>query len=527
MINVIGSIFEDGAKKYGDKIALSYENKQFLSYLELNDTVNRIANSFAELGVQKGDRVAMFLPNSLEIVLCWFAANKLGAIEVPINLANKGDFLSYIINNSESTVLVVDEKLLSRIQFVEKDLNYLKHIIVWSEKGKPSLPSMKFHMHSFEDLLKGSSTSPEVEVKKRDPVSMIYTSGTTGPSKGVLSPAGEALMAAEEYIQVMRCTQNDVFYTCLPLFHANAQFLCILPALLCGSRAVIYERLSATRFWKQIQESQATIFNSLGAMAPFIYNQPECPEEKNNPVRACMAAPMPANIYKGFEERFQLKVIEGYGLTETGMITYNPWDAPVIGSCGKPTPNYEVKIFDEDDNELPPNTLGEIVVRSKAPWTMSLGYYKMPEKTVEAFRNFYFHTGDAGVMDENGYLYFRDRVKDYIRRRGENISSFEVERVFLGHPDVAECAAIAVKSEHAEDEVMVIIVPKEGKTLSYEEMMEWCIPRMPYFAVPRYVLFEDQLPKTPNEKVQKNILRERGITPNTWDREKAGYKVTR
>ena len=199
----------------------------------------------------------------------------------------------------------------------------------------------------------------------------------------------------------------------------------------------------------------------------------------------------------------------------------------MVGSCGKATPNYEVKIFDEDDNEVSPDTLGEIVVRGKAPWTMCLGYYMMPEKTLETFRNFYFHTGDAGVMDENGYLYFRDRVKDYIRRRGENISSFEVERVFLGHSDVAECAAISVKSEFGEDEVMVVIVPKAGKVLSCEALMDWCVPRMPYFAVPQYILFQDQLPKTPNEKVQKNTLREKGITEQTWDREKAGYKVTR
>lgn len=525
MTNIIGSILEEGALKNGDKTALSYENKKSISYRELDDIVNRLANGLAELGVEKGDRVAMFMPNSLEIVFSWFAANKLGAIEVPINLANRGIFLSYIINNSESKVLIIDQKFLDRLQFVEKDLHLLKHVVVWAEEGQALLPSLRFEMHAFDNLLKKTSTVPKTEVKKRDPIAMIYTSGTTGPSKGVLAPAGEALMASEEYIQVMRATSDDIFYTCLPLFHANAQFLCILPALICGTKAIIYERLSATRFWKQIQESQATIFNSLGAMASFIYNQPECPEEKNNPVRACMAAPMPANIYKAFEERFQLKVIEGYGLTETGMITYNPWDAPVIGSCGKATPNYEVKIFDEEDNEVPPNTIGEIVVRSKTPWTMCLGYYNMPEKTVEAFRNFYFHTGDAGVMDENGYLYFRDRIKDYIRRRGENISSFEVERVFLEHPDVAECAAISVKSEFAEDEVMVVIVLKEGKTISYQELMDWCVPRMPHFAVPRYILFENQLPKTANEKVQKNILRERGITDNTWDREKVGYKV--
>ncbi len=527
MGNIIGSIMEEGAQKYGDKPALSFENKKMISYPELDEITNRLANGLSRLGVQKEGKVALFMANSLEIVYSWFGANKLGAIEVPINLANKGDFLSYIINNSESTVLIIDETLLDRIEFVEKDLVNLKHVVVRPERGQPSLPSMRFEMHTFDDLLQRPSEAPQVEVKKGDPVAMIYTSGTTGPSKGVLVPAGEALMAAEEYLQAMRCTSNDIFYTCLPLFHANAQLLCILPALICRSKAVIYERLSASNFWKQIKDSKATVFNALGAMAPFIYNQPECGEEKNNTVRACMIAPMPANIFKEFEERYQVKVIEGYGLTETGVITYNPWDKPVIGSCGKATPNYDVEIFDDEDNKVPLNTLGEIVVRSKAPYTMCLGYHKMPEKTVETFRNFYFHTGDAGVMDEEGYLYFRDRVKDYIRRRGENISSFEVERVFLGHENVAECAAVAVKSEHAEDEVMVVIVTKDGKDVPYEELMEWGVKRMPYFAVPRYIRFQDRLPKTPNEKIQKNILREQGVTDKTWDREKAGYKVIR
>lgn len=526
-MNILGSLIDEAAKKHGDKIALNFENKKSITYRDLATNVDRIAAGLAHLGVRKDDKVAMFLPNSFEIIYCWFAAAKLGAIEVPINLANRGDFLSYIINNSESKVLIVDQKLLDRIQFVEKDLDKLEHIVVWDERGSPAQPETRFENHVFEDLINHSPTAPEAELKHRDPFAMIYTSGTTGPSKGVLAPVGEGLMAAEEYIKAMRCTTDDIFYTCLPLFHANAQLLCILPALLCGSKTVIYEKLSASGFWGQIMESGATVFNSLGAMASFIYNQPLCEEETNNPVRACMAAPMPANIHKDFETRFQLKVIEGYGLTETGMITYNPWEAPVVGSCGKPTPNYEVRIFDEDDKELPPNTLGEIVVRSRAPWTMCLGYYKMPEKTVETFRNFFFHTGDAGIMDNDGYLYFRDRVKDYIRRRGENISSFEVERVFLAHPDVAECAAVAVRAEYAEDEVMVVVVPRKNKELTHEDLMDWCIPRTPYFAVPRYILIRNELPKTPNEKIQKNILRESGVTENTWDREKAGYKVPR
>jgi len=527
MENTIRDILRRGARLQGQKVAVRFENESAVTYGELDRITNRLAAGLARLGIKKGSKVAFFLPNSLQLVFAWLATAKLGGIEVPINLANKGDFLSYIINNSESTILFVADELIERVKFVEKDLRSLKHVVVCSKSGTSALPDLGFATHHYDELFSEGNDLPDVEVKKSDPFSMIYTSGTTGPSKGVLVPTGEAVMAATEYLHAMQCTREDVFFTCLPLFHANAQLLCVLPALISGNEAVIYERFSAGKFWRQIRDARATVFNSLGAMSTFIFNQPVCEEEKDNPVRAVMAAPMPASIFDEFAERFELKIIEGYGLTETGMITYNPWEAPVMGSCGKPTPNYEVKIFDEADNELPPNSLGEIVVRAKAPYTMCLGYYGMPEKTVDAFRNFFFHTGDAGIIDENGYLYFKDRMKDYIRRRGENISSFEVEQVVVNHPRVAECAAVGVTSEHGEDEVLVAVVPRDDEAIDTEELMEWCIPRMPYFAVPRYVRFLDQLPKTPNEKIRKNILRETGVTRDTWDREAAGYSIRR
>ncbi len=356
---------------------------------------------------------------------------------------------------------------------------------------------------------------------------ILYTSGTTGPAKGVIEQHSGLYLGSSEYIRAVRATSEDIFFTCLPLFHGNARVLCIYPALLLGTKAVIYERFSASRFWDWIRKSKATVFNSLGAMANFIYNQPCKEDDSDNPVRVCAAFPMPAAIYEDFEKRFKLKVVEGYGLTELGNPTYNPYDAPKIGSCGKPTQNMEVLIVDENDFPVPPGTAGEIVARGKMPWTMSLGYYNMPEKTVELVRNHYYHTGDAGYLDEDGYLYFVDRIKDYIRRRGENISSFEVERSVNVHPKIAESAAIGVKSELAEDEVKIVIVLKKGEKLTPEELLAFLEPRMPYFAIPRYVEFVESLPKTPTDRVQKNLLREAGITANTWDREKAGYKVKR
>ena len=389
------------------------------------------------------------------------------------------------------------------------------------------IPKLGFDVVEYDEIINSPSERPQVEIKASEPQTIIYTSGTTGPAKGVMDPHTKICHSALEYIEAIKATPKDVFFTCLPLFHANARILCIYPAMLLGTKAVIYERFSASRFWEQIKKAKATVFNSLGAMANFIYNQPRKVDDDDNPVRVCAAFPMPKQIYEDFEKRFKLKVVEGYGLTEVAIITYNPYDKPKIGSCGKETKSFEVRIVDENDFPVPPGTVGEIVARGKIPWVTSLGYWNMPEKTVELMMNHFYHTGDAGYLDEDGYMYFVDRMKDYIRRRGENISSFDIECAVNAHPKVVESAAISVKSELSEDEVKIVVVLKKEGRLAPEELLAFCEERMPYFAVPRYVEFVESLPKTPNEKVQKSKLREASITANTWDREKAGYKVKR
>jgi crotonobetaine/carnitine-CoA ligase len=524
----LGQILEDKAKTCGDRVFLQYEEGKEVTYREVNESANRIANGLLRLGVEKGDTVATFLPNSLEAAYLWFGTSKAGVIEVPINLANKGDFLSHIINSSDAKVIVIDRQLIDRLKFIENDLPKLEKVVVVTRAlTAEEMPELRFKALDYHELASSSSERVRVDVRASEPQQIIYTSGTTGPAKAVLHSHAHIYHSALEYIEVSRSTPEDILFTCLPTFHANARILCLYPAMLLGTKAVIYERFSASRFWDWIRKAKATVFNSLGAMANFIYNQPRKPDDADNPARVCMAYPMPKEIYKDFEKRFNLKVVEGYGLTELAIITYNPYDKPKIGSCGKETKSFEVRIVDENDFPVPAGTVGEIVARPKAPWIASLGYYNMPEKTMELLRNCFYHTGDAGYLDEDGYLYFVDRIKDYIRRRGENISSFEVERSVNAHPKVAESAAIGVKSELAEDEVKIIVVLKPGEKLTPEELLDFCQPRMPYFAVPRYVEFVESLPKTPTDRVQKNLLREAGITKNTWDREKAGYKVKR
>lgn len=523
----LGEILDERATVLGDHPFLQFEEGTEVTYREVNDIANRLATGFHGLGLKKGDKVAIFIPNSLEAVYVWFGISKAGLIDVPINLANKGAFLSHQINDSEARAIIIDSEYIDRLQLIENDLSKLETVIVHSRSiGKPP-PQMKFTMVPYEKLETTPGSIPAVDIQPHEIQTIIYTSGTTGSAKGVMDPHTKIAHSALEYIEAVRATSADVFFTCLPLFHANARILCIYPALLLGAKVVIYGKFSASRFWVQIRKAKATVFNSLGAMAHFLYNQPRKPDDRDNPIRVCAAFPMPAVLYDDFQERFNLKITEGYGLTEVAIITYNPFDRPRKGSCGLETKSFEVRLVDEHDFPVPAGTVGEIVARGRIPWVTSLGYWKMPEKTLELTQNHFYHTGDGGYLDEDGYLFFVDRLKDYIRRRGENISSFEIERAVNAHPKVLESAAVSVKSELSEDEVKIVVVLEEGQECSPQELLAFCEERMPYFAVPRYIQFMKSLPKTPNEKIQKNKLREAGIKTDTWDREKAGYKIKR
>jgi crotonobetaine/carnitine-CoA ligase len=325
----------------------------------------------------------------------------------------------------------------------------------------------------------------------------------------------------------MSVSEDDTLYTCLPLFHVNAQVCTMLAALLFDAHVAMYEHFSASTFWNEIRTSGATVFLALGAMGNILYKAPPRPDDQNNKVRLAMVVPPPEDL-EGFESRFNLQVVyETFGLTE-GIVTPPAIAEPRRpGCCGRPTESTEVRILDEDDQMLDAHEIGEIVIRPSEPYTMMSGYYKMPEETLQAFRNLWFHTGDLGYLDKNGYLYFVGRKKEAIRRRGENISAFEVEKIVNQHPSVLESAAIAVPSELSEDEVKVVVVLKEGEQLSPEELVEFCQKRMAYFMVPRFIEFRTALPKTPTQRVEKYKLQSEGNKPETWDREKSGYQLRR
>jgi crotonobetaine/carnitine-CoA ligase len=439
----------------------------------------------------------------------------------PINTAYKGEFLAWPINLVESRVLVIADRFLGRLSAIKGSLVRLERVIVVPTGA--DAPPESDHFMPFAAVEDAPDTEPDVPCAWTDDARIMFTSGTTGRSKGVIKQHAADYYSARGAIEALGITDEDVLFSCLPLFHSNAQVISAYPALIAGCRVVFAERFSGSRFWQQVIDADATSFTSIGAMIYFLWSQPLSELDRGHRVRRVLAAPAPKDIYHEFQERFGVTFLEGYGLTETGVVTYMPPNCPPrLGSCGTSAPGYEVTIVDPDsDLPLPPDTPGEIVVDMKVPNIVMRAYYGMPDKTAEDFRNLKLHTGDLGRMDADGYVYFMDRVKDYIRRRGENVSSMEVEKVASDHPAIAEAACIGVKAEEgasAEDEILVVAVP-EAEPPDPDEYLRWMAERMPYFMVPLYLRFADSLPKTPTQRVQKVELRKQGVTADTFARD--------
>jgi carnitine-CoA ligase len=528
----IGHIVADKAATNGDKPYIFFENRTY-TYREVEDISNRIANGLLANGVHGGMHIAVMMENKPQELLTYFAAGKIGAVAVPINTAAKGEMLSYFLSQSDSKLVLVDADLAGRVEEVLPSVPAIKRVFILAEQGPEVLSGWRAPIPAidFEILLQGSPAPPASTAAFSDLYMFLYTSGTTGRSKANMSTHCHAVTIGLELANAYGYGPDDVLYVCLPIFHGNA-FLCsCLPALVSGAAIAIVRRFSASKFWEDVHRYGVTQFNSLGAMTNFIWSTPKTEKDGENLVRQCMVVPTPREFYHEFEQRFGLKFTSLYALTDACVIAITRSDDHPAkwASAGRPCDAVEVRIVDDADFEVPRGQVGEIVVRGKEPWIMCQGYYKMPEATLAAWRNLWFHTGDRGYMDQENYLYFVDRKKDAIRRRGENISSFEVEQIILKHPSILDVAAFPITSEHSEDEVMVSIVLREGGTLSEVQLIEFCNRNMPYFMVPRYVEIVNALPKTMTEKVEKYKLRASAETRLSaiWDREKAGIVIKR
>jgi crotonobetaine/carnitine-CoA ligase len=491
---------------------------QSYCYADLNGMANRVAAGVQSLGVGKGDTVAVMMSNRPEFLAVVFGLSKLGAVEVPINTAHRGYLLSYQMNQADCIVLVVEHAFLPLLQEIAGDLPRLRDVVV-VDGGEDTAPLPGRRCHRYELLTGNDGRYAPVDVRWSDPLAIMFTSGTTGPSKGAVLPQNYAIHLAEISCSIANYGPGDCLYNALPLFHGNAQLLSTLPALLSGARMVLAEKFSATRFWSDIRRYGCTEFNYIGSILAILLKAEPRPDDADNPLRVMFGAGATPGLHEAFEKRFDVKLVEGYGMSEIGLpLLSDPGDVRP-GSCGKPHPDYEVMLVDDEGRELGANVPGELLVRPRANWSMMLSYYKMPEKTVEAWQGLWFHTGDYLRRDDDGFYYFIDRKKDAIRRRGENISSYEVERLVMRHPAVLEAAAIPIRSELGEDEVMVCVVLRSHQGISAPDLAEYCGRHMAKFMVPRYIRFVPALPKTPTQKVQKYQLREAGVTSDTWDGE--------
>ncbi len=524
---VLPRILRDRAQTHPDRPYIRFGDGDWVTYGEIDLRANRIANALIARGLQKGQCVSTLMPNSVDQVALWFGILRAGGVQSPINLAYRGDFLSWVINLPESRFLVISDDLLDRLDNVADELPLLEHVFLWSSDA-PNGPNPKVNFEPFAVLDDAPDTDPGVEVTWVDDARVMFTSGTTGRSKGVIKQHASDYFSGRTYNEVCGVTEDDVFYTCLPLFHSNAQMLSCYPAMIAGARIQISTRYSSTNFWREVTECGATILNTVSAMNYFLWNTPPGEYDRAHKVTRIMAMPAPKDIYYEFKERFGIRWHEGYGLTETGMVTYVPPGIEKPGSCGMASPGFEVSVVEPGtDRPVPSGTSGEIVVDMKLPNIVMRAYAGMPEKTAEDFKNLKLHTGDLGQMDDDGYLYFMDRVKDYIRRRGENVSSMEVELIVASHPGVLEAAAVGVAADEgasSEQEILICVVPRENP-LDPHELLTYCVDKMPYFAVPRYVRFMEHLPKTPTERVRKVELRDMGLGDDVYDRAVSGPEV--
>lgn len=520
----LGAIVAARAAEQPTRRAVQFESVA-LTYGEWDSLGNQVANALLASGLPPRSRVAVMLSNQPEFLGAWLGVARAGLTEVPINTAYKGDLLAYLLEHAQCEALIVDARWTGRVAAVLDELACLKTVIVL---GEDVADLGRLRTVSWSDFVTGAATSaPYVHVDPEDVSAILYTSGTTGPSKGVVLTHAANFYLARNVVQLMDYGPSDIVFNAFPLFHVNARYSGVLPVMYADGESVLYSRFSVGGFWDTCRAEGVTAFNYMGALLMMLYKQPERPDDADNPVRRAYGAPAPVTIYEDFERRFGVQLVEVYGSTEAGTVTMNTVDRFRIGSCGRPVPYYEVRIHDEHDRPLPPGEVGEIVVRPREPHALFDRYHGMPDETLAAFRNLWFHTGDRGKTDADGYFYFVDRMKDAIRRRGENISSWEVEKVVTAHESVAEAAAIGVPSELTEEEVLIVVVARPGHEIDPISLLDLCQVRLPYYAVPRYVRVAAELPKTPSQRIEKYRLRAEGLLPGTWDREDHGYEVRR
>jgi crotonobetaine/carnitine-CoA ligase len=471
-----------------------------------------VAKELVASGVKPGDRVMVLMPSSELYLGLWFGLSRASAIEVPVNPAYKGILLRQLVETAVPALCIVDEGFLDEFISASADLIGRDRIVSPQSIGT-----------------KRSNSGLEVaQPSPRDTSCIIFTSGTTGRSKGVMMSHRHQLSFAAAFSEIVELSDHDITYNFLPFFHIAAKFVALGTMLAGGKMVLKASGFSVSSFWPDVRKYGVTVCAAVGGLCHMLNSLPKRSDDAQNTLRVIYAVPVPWEFKSDFEDRFAVRFIEGYGGTESNLVAYSRLSEETPpNSLGRASAHFEMQIQDEHGVALSAGQAGEICIRPRYPATMMTGYFGMPEKSVEATVDLWFHTGDRGYFNEEGYLFFLDRLKDAIRRRGENISTFEVERIINTLSEVAESAVVPVPSELGEDEVKAFIVLKEQGTLDEEAIFRYAMSNMPYFMVPRFIEFRNELPRTPTMKVKKMDLRAEGNTTSTWDCEKVGLKISR
>ena len=544
----LGDVIKRKAEKVGKKVFLTYIRdfdkgiEEKYTYKDMHIQSNRLANGLKNLGLKKGDGISIFEINSPEYIFSLFSAWKLGCYVVLVNTGLRGDGLQYIIDHSDSKAFLLNWTLIDVYLNIKDNLPNIKHVIVDINESPPDFKLPEGAV-SLQSVMDASDEDIEVEIYPKAIAYLIYTSGTTGRPKATSFFYGKSLMGdALAFMGLLAFAvgrPGDVLFTCLPLFHGNALQLTTMPGYIMEWPVVLSKRFSASRFWDIIRKYKITNFNLLGSMPQYLLKQPLKENDKDNKVWRVNSAACPKELIQDFEDRFDLKVYEAYGAVDGGGFFLGTYgrdaENPPVGTMGKPAANMIAEIMDDEGKILAPDEVGELVflVREEEKAQRQVKYYKDDAASKRLIQKgadgqLWFHTGDLATKDKDGWFYFVDRKKDSIRRRGENIAAWSIERVINSHDKVLESAAYGIKSsqvgeDYAEDEVMVAVVLKPGESLTPEEILEHCEGKLATFQIPRFIEFVEKLPKSEVHRIMKRYLKDLGVTEKTYDRESASF----
>jgi crotonobetaine/carnitine-CoA ligase len=512
-------MIERWEREQPEKIFAIFSDGAQWTYAETARIAATAANALRGLGVQQGERVVVWLPNNADCLRVWFGLNFLGAVFVPINTAYRGAILEHAVGLAEARLMIAHADLCPRL--AEVGLKSLRDIVVLGG-APPQLQGVVLHPASALDSADATPPTLARAIAPWDMQSIIFTSGTTGPSKGVMSSYVHLHAMA---VSAPFLSGADRYMINLPMFHSGG-VMPVTAMLIHGGSIAMVDSFNTETFWPTVRKTGITTAILLGVMGGFLLKRPPAADDKDHPLRTCTYVPLNETALQ-FHQRFGTDIYTHFNMTEISMPIVSGANPTALGSAGRQRAGATVRIVDENDCELPVGAVGELVLRTDCPWATSHGYASNAAATATAWRNGWFHTGDGFRKDAEGDFYFVDRLKDAIRRRGENISSFEVESEVLAYPPIREAAAIAVRNEIAEDEVCAVVAIREGEAFDPADLIAFLLPRMPHFMVPRYVRVVDALPRTPTAKIEKVKLRADGLTSDTWDREAAGIVVKR